>query len=407
MKKETDDGNALLFATQPIFDRNEEVQGFELLYRSGTGLSAQEVGEAVATSEVVHNFTTAITQSSDLLGGLAFINVSSDLLLSPHFLPLPPDKVVVELTERTAPTPELINAVRHWHRQGFRFSLDHFECTPDWEPLLEMATYLKINCLTTLLEDVAAYRKQLAHLHIWWIAGRIENREEYESYRALGFDYFQGYFFVQPFPVYGKRIEPTTLQATQLLSHLTQPDPDIAQIEALIDADPKLAIRLIRIANSARYSHYGTIESIKNVVARLGLQQLASWVMLFGLLGHADAQYALLVLTRAQVCKQLAQQQGLSGQEAYFIGILSAAELLIGIPNDEFMESLALGERTHEAVINHQGVYGVILARAEEAERLQALRQVASTTAQTQLLALYQEAHSAAFEQLSALSGGD
>lgn len=405
MTQNTDETTVLLLASQPILDRHEVIRGFELLYRSDTGLSALDVGESVATSEVVYNLSTAITQRCDLLEAPAFINVSSDLLLTPHFLPLPPEQVVIELVERITPTPKLIEAVHRLHRQGFRFALDDFEFTPDWEPLLEVASYIKVDISTVTLEEVQAYRERFGHLNVCWVAERIETREDYDAYRAQGFDFFQGYFFTRPIPVYGKKIEPSTLQAAQLLSHLTQSDPDTARIIALIEADPKLAIKLTRIANSAQYRHYGTIESIKGVVARLGLQQLASWIMLFGLLGHAHSQYALLVLTRAQFCEQLARQQALSGQAAYFIGILSAAELLIGIPNDEFMESLTIDAVTREAVIGHQGSYGEILSHAEEAERLNALHQTASTPAEQQRLTLYQQAHNAAFELLGALSG--
>lgn len=404
MTSDINEADTLLLASQPILDRDEMVRGFELLYRSDTGLNALDVGENVATSEVVYNLSTAITDRCDLLEAPAFINVSSELLLSPNFLPLPPDQVVIELVERIEPTPPIIAAVRRLHRRGFRFALDDFEFTDAWEPLLEVASYIKVDISTVTLDAVKTYRQRLAHLDIHWIAERIETREEYDTFRALGFDFFQGYFFARPIPVYGKKIEPATLQAAQLLSHLTRPDPDTAEVIGLIETDPKLAIQLTRIANSARYSHYGTIESIKSVVARLGFRQLASWIMLFGLLGHAHSQYALLALTRAQLCERLACAQSLSGQAAYFMGILSAAELLIGIPNDEFMASLAIDTLTREAVINRQGEYGKILIRVEDAERLHALQQSTHTPTQQQQLALYQQAHTKAFELLAAIT---
>ncbi len=393
----------LLLAAQPIFDRKDTPYGVELLYRNDLGENARDVGEDTATSELVYHLSTAVIGRTDLLRVPAFINVSTELLLTQPFLPLPPDRVVIELVERITPTPTLVDAVRHLHKQGFRFALDDFTFTPDWDPLLSLASYIKVDILSLSLATAAKHRARLAHLDVQWIAERVETREAHDACLALGFDLFQGYFYAHPVPVYGKKIPPTTLQAMQLLNQLMQPEPDTFKIVSLIQSDPQLAIKLTRIAHSVYYRRHGTIVSIQGIVARLGFRQLCRWVTLFGLLDHADSTFTPLALTRAKACERLAQQEQLNRQTAYFIGLLSTVDLLIGVPCDEFLDGLEVDILLREAILLGQGAYGSLLERIKETERRHAQRQPARNMEEERLSALYYQAHHAALEQLTTL----
>ncbi|QTP59445.1 HDOD domain-containing protein [Billgrantia antri] len=394
----------LLLASQPIFDRADKVHGVELLYRNDQGLSALDVGEVQATAEVVYQLCTAISLRAVHYQAPAFINVSTELLLSRHFLPVSPEHVVIELVERIAPTPALVEAVRRLHRQGYRFALDDFAFAPAWDPLLPMASYIKVDIQTMPWEEVEAKREHFAHLEAKWIAERVETREERDAYLELGFELFQGYFYARPAPVYGKKIPPTTLQATRLLRELCRGEPDMGEVIRLIESDPDLAIKLIRIANSAYYRPHSPIGSIQDVVIRLGLRQLTSWVTLFGLLGNTTSEHAELALTRAKACEMLAQRDRLNTQDAYFIGLLSTAELLLGVPHEEFLGCLALDVATSDAILRREGAYGNLLLRIEGTERQVAMLGLKASEENARLLDIYHQAHHQAYELLSALS---
>ncbi|MDX5434438.1 MAG: diguanylate phosphodiesterase, partial [Halomonas sp.] len=116
MTQGPDSADDLLLASQPIFDRADNVRGVELLYRDDQGLSALDVGEDHATAEVVYQLCTAISQKALHYRAPAFINVSADLLLARHFLPVSPAHVVIELVERITPTPALVEAVSRLHQ---------------------------------------------------------------------------------------------------------------------------------------------------------------------------------------------------------------------------------------------------------------------------------------------------
>ncbi|QJQ94254.1 MULTISPECIES: EAL and HDOD domain-containing protein [Halomonadaceae] len=375
-----------------------------MLYRNDQGLSVLEVGEEIATAEVIYHLSTAISRRVGFFKAPAFINVTAEFLLSRHCLPLPPEHVVFELVERITPTPALVEAVRLFRQQGYRFALDDFAFMPEWYPLLPLASYIKVDIMMLSPSEAMSHRQALAKLPVKWIAERIETREERDAYLDIGFDFFQGYFYARPTPIYGRKIPSSTLQTTLLLNALWRPEPNAGKIISLIQSDPALAMKLTRIANSAYYRQHDKIRSMHDVVARLGFRQLSSWVAIIGLLGNVPSEHANLVLTRAKACELLAQQEQLSGSNAYFIGLLSATELLLGIPSEEFLDCLELDTKITAAILLREGAYGNVLKRIEATERLYAMRQLASHGEDPRLYDIYLDARHAAFELLTALS---
>ncbi|MCC5882584.1 MAG: EAL domain-containing protein [Halomonas sp.] len=396
--------DSLLLASQPIFDRANEIYGVELFYRNEAGLGALDVGESLATSEVVYHLSTAITRRANITKVPAFINVSTNLLLSPHFLPVSPSQVIIELVERIVPSETLIHAVQRLHDQGYRFALDDFAFSQQWDGLLSLASYIKVDISTLSPVTVEAYKKRLSHLDVKWVAERVETRAEHERYLEMGFDLFQGYFYAQPKPVYGKKIPASTLQATVLLQALCRPEPELGEIVALIQSDPELALKLTRVANNAFHRQQAPISSLYDVVTRLGFRQLTSWVAMLGLLGEAQSEHAELALTRAKACELLAKEHELNAQDAYFIGLLSTVDLLLGVTGEEFLKGIELDASTSDAILHRAGAYGHILHRVEGTERQFAMHDITLYEDNSSLLGLYHQANHHAQELLASLA---
>ena len=81
-------------ARQPIFDRAEAITGFEILYRSLTGPFTDAES---ATSTVIVQSLADIGLERLVGDSRAFINVTRDFLLKVRPLPMPPERVVLEL----------------------------------------------------------------------------------------------------------------------------------------------------------------------------------------------------------------------------------------------------------------------------------------------------------------------
>lgn len=362
----------ILFASQPIYSRNNDVYAHELLYRHENGISAFEVGDSVATSEVLYNLCTGLLDYVEHIKLPVCVNVSTEFLLSGLFLPLAPNHVIVELVERIEPTPEIIDAIKRWVDKGFRFALDDFEFQDSWTPLLEYASIIKVDIERTSF-DVAQQRfEELKHLNVLWLAERIEDEATYDKYKALGFDLFQGYYLARPTSVEGKRVpSAAATQLTLVINQLFSEDPELYEIVAALQTDPVLVVNLLRIANSPYYGLTRKIESLKEVVMLLGLEPLRKWVLLIvSVKGQAPTK-TKLVLTRAYMCSELARKKDpfnrLSGP-AFLVGLLSGSDVLLGIDKDTFLQDLHISENVREAVLHHTGELGKYLTQILEFE---------------------------------------
>lgn len=383
-----------LLAAQPIYDRALCLHALELLYRNDAMQSAVDIGERRATSELIFNLCAGITDHAEQFDRPVFINASADFLLSQAFLPIDPEIVVIELVERLEPTRELVEAVRGWHRKGFRFALDDFEFSPAWDVLLPLASVIKVDVLGIGFEAACRHRERLAHHRLQWLAERIETGDDYQRYHDAGFDLFQGYFLAHPRILRGHRLDPGILQLARLISALFGDEPDIDQLAATISHDPALALSLIRLVNSPAYRGRRHIDSMRDVILRLGLDRLRRWVMLLATLDAGSPEPARVVLVRAEVCAKLCERAGARSEirpaEAFLVGLLSGVDVLLGIDRGAFMMRLEVPARVTEAVRQGVGPAGAWLAEVTALERAMAMKSGVEQFPRT-LVALYRE----------------
>lgn len=89
--------------------------------------------------------TAALSEQFDGFNHPLFINVSADFLASDTFLPIEPSRVIVELVERITPDDAVVENVKRWAKQGFRFAFDDFEYSYAWESLLKYCDIIKVD----------------------------------------------------------------------------------------------------------------------------------------------------------------------------------------------------------------------------------------------------------------------
>src|ERR1700750_2556417 len=167
-------------ARQPIFDRAESIAGFEILYRSLTGPFTDAEG---ATSTVIVQSLADIGLERLVGDARAFINVTADFLLKVRPLPMPPERVVLELVGSHSADPELLGALRDARDAGFRIALDGFRLSPGLEPLLDLATVVKLDIRALSGATLVKHVNELRHRGLTLIALKVETREEYEACR--------------------------------------------------------------------------------------------------------------------------------------------------------------------------------------------------------------------------------
>ncbi|MCB1739930.1 MAG: HDOD domain-containing protein [Gammaproteobacteria bacterium] len=362
----------IMVARQPILDRNMELFAYELLYRSLNPDHAMVRDGDAATSSVLLAAFMDIGLERLASDRPVFINATRNFLLSRHALALPPERVVIEILEDVQIDTSLVEAVQELAEAGFRIALDDFVFAEHWQPLIELAGIIKVDVLGRSSEaieaDIAVYRRPGLQL----LAEKVETHEAFESLLALGFDYFQGFYFARPKVLSGATLSNNRLLTLNLLSQLQDPSTDIDDVARLVSMDAALSYRLMRFINSAMLGLSSKVTSIHRAVVLIGLAQIKRWVSLM-VLSSVDGKPAALInlaIVRGRFCEELARRDGaVSPDSAFTVGLLSCLDALLDKALEELVVELPLSSELVDALLGGCGPLGRILHTARAFEQ--------------------------------------
>lgn len=354
----------IFLGRQPIYDRQLQVFAYELLFRSGDENQAGVLNGDQATSQVILNTFMEMGIEPIVGSKRAFINMTRDFFLLNYTQIFPPDRVVMEILEHIQIDTEFIEAVRHCSSLGYTIALDDFVYREQLHDLLQLADIIKIDLLaidrTELQKHVAILRQYGAKL----LAEKVETQDDFKLCKALGFDYFQGYFLCKPEIIKGQRVPANRALVLQLLAKLQEPEVDFAELEEIVRRDVALSYKLLRVINAAYYALPKKVDSLRQALSLLGSSFIASWLRIIILAGIDDKPHDLVLtaIIRAKMCELLGQALGHQSTEAFFtVGLFSALEALLDSPIEAIMESLPLSDEITAALVSHQGLLGETL----------------------------------------------
>lgn len=376
----------IFIGRQPIFDRNGKCVSYELLYRS-TYESSEAVfsNNANATARVIINLIHNIGLSSILGNKIGYVNVDEQIILSDVFLSLPKSQFVFEILEYTKVTPEVIEKVRHLHELGYKFALDDFSCENDnieyFKLLFPYIDVIKIDLLALnnmTLEEIIA---KFSSYDIKLLAEKVESIEIFEQCIKAGFDYFQGYFFEKPTVISGVKIEPSVINAIDVINTLYS-TTDMNLISEKFSYYPELTFNLLRYINSAEFSFRHEITSIKQILNLLGPSRLRSWLGLFLYSGHHEERFQEAIIEaakfRANMMRELVSALGKPelSDEAFLAGSLSLIDTYLHVKMEDIILKIHLGQPLLDALLKREGYFGKLLLiteKLEKANHIQAL----------------------------------
>ena len=332
---------------------------YELLFRSSEdALAAGPLSER-ASAAVVTDAVMAFGLDGLTLGRPAFINATRRLLLEGLLgleEILPPDRVVIEILEDVEADAEVLDACQALKRAGYALALDDFVLTDRTAGLVPLADYVKIDSLAHEEGDVKSALASLCRGRTpALVAEKVETPEQYEQALALGFDYFQGYFFGRPSTQSTRRLPGQRIGQLHLLRMLQDPDLDVSRLEALIQREAGLCYRLLRTANSAGFGQSHPVTSIRQAIVLMGVGVVRRWVMLWilaGLDGNAHPELLAMAAVRARCCELLADRMpGVSPEEGFLLGMCSLLDAILDQPMPAIVEELPLAPAMRAALV--------------------------------------------------------
>ncbi|WP_027950454.1 EAL and HDOD domain-containing protein [Haliea salexigens] len=359
--------NHFFLARQPILDRNLKLYAYELLFRSSSENCAPAgLDDDAATAQVL---TNAMEIGIDRLsrGHITFINLPRQFLLDPDLLPIEPVRVMLEILEDVVPDDDVLAGVESLRETGFKIALDDVVESESYDRLMPMVDTVKIDIRAMPEDTWAAQIGRIKTYGCKVLAEKVETEEEFQTLKALGVDYFQGYFFARPRIVSGRRLPTNKIALLRLLARISDPDTDLEELQSLISQDVGLSVRALAYVNSAANALNRKIDSIKEAIVYLGRGVIRNWVVLYimsGVDGKAD-EIVTMGLVRGRLCELLAEHCGLANADSYFtVGLLSVLDALLDVPLEEALKYLPLPEDMQDALINREGDRGEALSCA-------------------------------------------
>ncbi|MDR1135254.1 MAG: HDOD domain-containing protein [Clostridiales Family XIII bacterium] len=361
-------------ARQPIFNRNNEVFAYELLYRQDKvkNYYDESVDPDQATRKTIINSFVEIGIEKLTNGKKAFVNFTEKHLLDNIASLLPPDMLVVEILENIKPTPEVLDACKDLRNAGFKLALDDFIITEENFKFLDYADIVKVDFLSTelgVIENFVKYlkaRRGRRHFPLRMLAEKIENDEIYKKAVEMGFHYFQGYFFSKPVIVAGRSFNPLAVNRLRILQLAMRPELDYNKLSEVIRQDVALSYRLLKLVNSAYFAFSTTISNIKQALIILGMTEIKKWVALMCLMEinpDKTAEITRMSLVRARFLELIAPFIGMpeKSETLYLVGMFSMIDIIMECPMEEMLEQIHLEEDVSKPLIEKSGSYYELL----------------------------------------------
>jgi EAL and modified HD-GYP domain-containing signal transduction protein len=384
-------------ARQPILDRNGGVYGYELLARSGNGNIFDGASDPTAATCRTIDTSLLIGTHSLTEGRRAFINCTREILLSDMVTVLPSKVCVLEILEDVEPDREVLDRCRALRKNGYTFAMDDFIGDLKFAPFFEIAAIIKVDFLATNVlqqADFAGYARR----GITLLAEKVENREQFELAKKLGYTYFQGYFFAKPTVVSSADISLLQAKCLRILQKTFEPDYEPREVEKVIKQEPALCYRLLRYLDSASFGLY-PIRSIGHALTILGQRETQKWVALVTavMLGKKTSTALVsMALVRARFCELMAGELDGSSTDYFLMGLLSLMDALLSQPMSAVLAQLPISAECRAALEGQENSLTKILKLMVACERgdWNLLSQQCSTldTAEPVVWSLYSQA---------------
>jgi EAL and modified HD-GYP domain-containing signal transduction protein len=354
----------LYIARQPIYDLNKAVLGYELLYRSSAINQANITDADQASCETILNSFMHIGIDNIVGSALAFINLPREFVINDSLTPMFRDQSVLEILECVEPDEEVIKGLKRLKSEGYRIALDDFAFRDEITPFLELSDFIKIDVSTLTKTDI---EQQVAHLkpyNVKLIAEKVETQEAYQDCFNLGFDYFQGFFFCYPVMLTRKALPSNKLVILNILNKLHNPDTDSDELEQILVQDIALSYKLLRYINSAAFALRREIDSIKDAIILLGMENLKNWMSLILMSRIIESKPTELIVTgmiRGKMCELLAESEHPEiKHQMFIIGLFSVLDALMDQPLVDLLDNVILSTPIKLALLDKTGVQGEI-----------------------------------------------
>jgi EAL and modified HD-GYP domain-containing signal transduction protein len=357
----------VFIARQPIFDAEQRVFGYELLYRNSSFKNSYDSTDGTAATLAVIRDAVLILGTQLTGRNKAFINFNPELLKKKVAFTMRPETTVIEIGGSVVADSAALQLCRELRREGYTIALDDFDTISKRAPaLIDVADIIKVDFRQASAEQRANISRSYNRSKLKLLAEKVETMEEFFEARRLGYLYFQGYFFGEPQMVSANTVPGNKMNGLRVLGEINQPNMDFAKLDEIIKRDVYLTFTLLNFINSAYFGLRDGVSSIMQALALLGEREIRKWacLVLMTFIGaDRPSEVSMTSLVRGKLCELLANKAGLSPKkpELFIIGMLSMLDVLVGRPLNELLDKINISEDIKAALTTGRGRMGQVL----------------------------------------------
>jgi c-di-GMP-related signal transduction protein len=353
-----------LVARQPIFDKNLNVFGYEIVSRSG-------MADLSVPGDGSHASLSAIRNAFLLLGTKVVSGRKKIFLDFPHTLiidgvaqTLPNEITVINIMAGAEFDEALLSACRSLKEGNYSLSVEEGVLkNGQGERLLPFVDLVRRTFEPAIEEDDSARIRHYLSMGKLVMAERVETKDDYEAAVSQGYDLFLGAFFSKPSVIRSREMPGNKLNYMQVLQEVNRAELDFAELEKAVKQDTSLCYTLLNYVNSAYFGLNEPIGSIRHALVLLGEKEVRKWanLILFTFMGF-DKPSELIVtsLIRAKLCESIGIEIGMEDRasELFLMGMFSMLDVLMGRPMIDILNAIHLSRDVEEALLYGSNIYG-------------------------------------------------
>jgi c-di-GMP-related signal transduction protein len=348
-------------ARQPILTRDRKFFAYEILSRYGPENYCRVTsGPSINVNAMDELFLMGVRTMTE--GLPAFLNCTREFLLNDFLTLMPKELVVGEILETVAPDTDVLTACRRMKDQGYLLALDDYCDTPETQPFLELADFVKVDVLLTTFPEQRRVVEECHRRNIPALAEKVETDEQFRRCSDIGYDYFQGYFFCRPQIVQRRSVPANKSIYLELLAAANELFFNAQKISQLFRRDVSLSYRLLRYLNSPIFGFKAEIRSIPHALTLLGEVPLRKWISLVSVaaLGDEVADSLLrLPLLRARFCELIGLKLEMhrEANELFLLGLLSVMDALLNMRMADILAEIPIDPEISKALLGETSRY--------------------------------------------------
>lgn len=343
------------FARQPILDAKKSVIGYELLFRNNSQNVYSATDGNRATLEILSNALFHSSFQQMVNNKLGLVNFTRDLLFNDAVLLFSPQNLIIEVLEDVIPDESVIAACKRLKDSGYKIALDDFIACDLDNPLLDLASIVKVDFLQTIGSDRKLIADSLLLRKITLLAEKVETANDFSEGCDLGYTLFQGYFFGKPVIKTGKQFAPSQIMGLRVLQAAFKIPCNYEELSSIISSDISLSYKMLKMVNSPFFGFRKEITSIRHSISLIGdagMKRFVSLLVVSNSSKSKNPELAVIGLTRARIAEQIAPLIGLEADKGslFLTGLFSLLDALLECSMEELLVELPIAAEIKDAL---------------------------------------------------------